>query len=184
MRKKFIIVLTALSLFAIGCRSKGDWRERYQQQKRQTLSKNNTYNTSKNNRVSKSDDLDQSLFSNYSLYDAVKLWYGTPYRYGGTSKTGVDCSGFVQQVYRTVYNKELPRVSADMAEVIDRKYTKNLKEGDLVFFSFVKSGRVSHVGIYLRDNYFVHASTKKGVIVSSLEQPTYNKHLVRCGTPK
>lgn len=184
MRRNLIIFFTALSFFAIGCRSKGDWRERYQQQKRASLSKNAPQKTATKIYTAPSDELDQSLFSNDALYDAVKLWYGTPYSFGGGSLNGIDCSGFVQQIYRTVYNKDLPRVSAEMAEVVERKYTKNLKEGDLLFFSFVNSGKVSHVGIYLRDHYFVHASTKKGVVISNLEEADYNGHLVRCGTPK
>jgi len=117
-----------------------------------------------------------------SLYMMIDDWMGTPHRMGGLDKKGVDCSGFVGMLYQKVYGKDLPRTSRDMAENIKRKYDNQLKEGDLVFFSF--GGRnIDHVGIYLHNGKFVHVSTRKGVIISSLKDAWYAKYFTRCGTP-
>ncbi len=98
-------------------------------------------------------------------------------------KRGVDCSGFVTLMYDRIYGKELPRTSRDMADNVKRKYEKQLKEGDLVFFSF--GGRnIDHVGIYLHNGKFVHVSTRKGVIISNLNDSWYYKYFKRSGTPK
>ena len=119
---------------------------------------------------------------NKDLYYTIDDWMGTPHRTGGLDKRGVDCSGFVGMMYRTIYHKDLPRTSRDMADKIKMKSEKQLKEGDLVFFSF--AGRnIDHVGIYLHNDKFVHVSTRKGVIISSLKDAWYSKYFVRCGTP-
>lgn len=120
---------------------------------------------------------------NKSLYYFIDDWMGSPHRLGGTEKSGIDCSGFVGKLYRQVYSKDLPRNSSAMGEGVKRKYEDDLKEGDLVFFSF--GGRqIDHVGVYLRNNKFVHVSTRKGVIISDMKDNWYYKYFVRCGTPK
>ncbi|MGJ1203778.1 C40 family peptidase [Sphingobacterium lactis] len=120
---------------------------------------------------------------NKDLYFMIDEWMGTPHRMGGMDKRGVDCSGFVSMLYTKIYNKDLPRTSRDMAEQVKRKYESQLKEGDLVFFSF--GGRnIDHVGIYLHNGKFVHVSTRKGVIISNLSDSWYGKYLKRAGTPK
>ena len=103
---------------------------------------------------------------NLKLYGLIDDWIGTPYRYGGTTKTGVDCSGFVNQIYKNFTAQSLPRRSADLAKVIKPVNLKNLKEGDLVFFDY--DAKNSHVGIYLINGRYVHASTKSGVTISNL----------------
>ncbi|NQV53536.1 MAG: C40 family peptidase [Flavobacteriales bacterium] len=102
----------------------------------------------------------------------VKEWEGVPYRYGGTSKAGVDCSGFVGALYRQVYQKELPRTTAALASSSKPVGKSALEEGDLVFFD-MQGKKKSHVGVYLNAGSFVHASTSKGVIVSDLNNPYY-----------
>ncbi|MGO1243212.1 MAG: C40 family peptidase [Sphingobacterium sp.] len=120
---------------------------------------------------------------NKDLYNFIDSWAGSPHRMGGNSKSGVDCSGFVNLLYRSVYRKDLPRTSREMGKKVKRKYLRNLKEGDLVFFSF--GGRnIDHVGVYLHNNKFVHVSTRKGVIISDIKDNWYHKYLVRSGTPK
>ncbi|KKX46395.1 C40 family peptidase, partial [Sphingobacterium sp. IITKGP-BTPF85] len=95
----------------------------------------------------------------------------------------VDCSGFVNMLYLKVYKENLPRSSRDMDGAIKSKRNSQLKEGDLVFFSF--GGRnVDHVGVYLHNNKFVHVSTKKGVIISDLKDSWYAKYFTNAGTPK
>lgn len=120
---------------------------------------------------------------NERLYRLINEWMGTPYAYGGTTKRGIDCSGFANLVMGEVYGKTLPRSSEDQASVIKRKYEKQLKEGDLVFFSF-GSSRINHVGIYLHNGKFVHASTSKGIIISNLRDRWYYKAFKRAGTVK
>lgn len=110
------------------------------------------------------------------LYAEAAAWLGAPYRRGGISKRGVDCSGFVSVVYGKVYNKRLSRSSADILKNNCRKIKKSkLREGDLVFFRTGKSKKKipTHVGIYLKNGKFVHASTSRGVTVSSLSEPYY-----------
>jgi cell wall-associated NlpC family hydrolase len=120
---------------------------------------------------------------NYALYNTVAQWLGTPYRRGQSSMRGTDCSGFVLNVYRSVYGKNLARNSADMLRVNCRSIPRqNLREGDLVFFATNRvSKRVSHVGIYLKNGRFAHASTSKGVIVSSLDEAYYRQRWVAGG---
>lgn len=118
-----------------------------------------------------------------ALYRFIDDWKGSPHRMGGLSKGGVDCSAFVNMLYQDIYRKSLPRSSREMAENIKRKYDNQLKEGDLVFFSF--GGRqIDHVGVYLHNNKFVHVSTSRGVIISDLKDPWYYRHIRRCGTPR
>jgi lipoprotein Spr len=120
---------------------------------------------------------------NIRLYELINEWMGTPYAYGGLSKKGIDCSGFASLIISEVYGKNLPRSSEAQASVVKRKYEKQLKEGDLLFFSF-GSARINHVGIYLHNNKFAHASTSKGVIISDLKDTWYYKSFKRAGTVK
>lgn len=117
------------------------------------------------------------------LYAAVHDWMGTPYKIGGIGKNGIDCSAFAATIMKDVYGKVIPRSSFDQANVITRKYERQLKEGDLVFFKF-GSSKINHVGIYLNNNKFVHASTKSGVIISDLKDRWYYRYFKRAGTVK
>lgn len=123
---------------------------------------------------------------NIPLFAETSLWLGVPYRYGGGSKSGSDCSGFVSQIYRKVYGKVLERSSDAQAKKNVKKVGKgSLKAGDLVFFrTSRKSKKIDHVGIFLRDDYFIHASTSKGVIVSSLNEDYYKKAWQKGGRVK
>ncbi|WP_372472576.1 C40 family peptidase [Capnocytophaga sp. ARDL2] len=183
---KKIIAFIVLSIFLVQCKSREDWRIKY------NVEKNKANNKTKNSKnITKSSakasatkvDLDNmdTFIQNKQLKDLVLEWYYTPYKLGGTTKNGVDCSGFTQVVYEEIYNKKLPRTSSDMSKLIKRVYVKDLKEGDLVFFSFNNSDKINHVGVYLKDNKFVHASTKKGVIISDLTEPWYGNYLTKCG---
>ena len=104
---------------------------------------------------------------------------GTPYRGGGETKRGTDCSGMTCQIYKKVYHTKLQRSTDGQKKESSKVARRNLREGDLVFFSSRKSRRkVAHVGIYLKDGKFVHASTSQGVIVSSLNEPYYRTHWI------
>lgn len=118
---------------------------------------------------------------NKSLANYYESWLGTPHKMGGMTKQGVDCSGFVQNVYKEVYGIMLPRTAAEMEKALEPIDSKSsLKEGDLVFFKN-KSNKVSHVGIYLKDNTFVHTSTSQGVVISSLNDKYWVKYYYRGG---
>lgn len=120
---------------------------------------------------------------NPQLYSFIDDWMGIPHRMGGQTKSGVDCSGFVNLLYIEVYKGNLPRTSRDMEGIVKRKKRDKLEEGDLVFFSFGRKG-VDHVGVYLHNNKFVHVSTRKGVIISDLSDSWYAKTFVDAGSPK
>lgn len=125
-------------------------------------------------------DTEVESLPNKSLLDAVDEWYGVRYRVGGTSKSGVDCSGFTVAVYAAAYGMMLPRVSRDQYQLSRKISTTELKEGDLVFFNTNGRG-VSHVGVYLGNNKFIHASVSRGVMVSDLFETYYLRRFVGAG---
>ena len=118
---------------------------------------------------------------NIPLYAEVSTWLGAPYRYGGTTKRGTDCSGFIMQVYRKVYNKTLPRSTSGLAAAKYKGVAKrNLYAGDIILFATGKNKRtVSHAGIYLKDGKFIHASTSKGVMVNHIDDTYYKNAWVK-----
>lgn len=117
---------------------------------------------------------------NKVLLENVDEWYGVHYRTGGNTKKGVDCSGFTVAVYMSVYGITLPRVSREQYRTSRKISTTELQEGDLVFFNTRGHG-VSHVGIYLGNNRFIHASVSRGVMVNSLFEPYYLQRFVGAG---
>ena len=126
--------------------------------------------------------VDINLEDNHKLYMESADWIGVPYRGGGDSKRGTDCSGLTYQVYRKVYRTQLPRNTEDLKKKSNKVSKRNLREGDLVFFTSRNSGKkVAHVGIYLKNGKFIHASTSKGVIVSNLNEDYYTKHWISGG---
>lgn len=126
--------------------------------------------------------VDINLEDNHKLYMESADWIGVPYRGGGDSKRGTDCSGLTYQVYRKVYRTQLPRNTEDLKKKSNKVSKRNLREGDLVFFTSRNSGKkVAHVGIYLKNRKFIHASTSKGVIVSNLNEDYYTKHWISGG---
>ncbi len=111
----------------------------------------------------------------------INSWIGTPYLYGGCSQKGSDCSGLVYSTYKELYKMDIPRSTSEIfkrAKAIDER---EVKAGDLVFFD-IKSGSVSHVGMYISDRKFIHSSTKKGVIISSLDEDYYREHFKSFGS--
>ena len=117
------------------------------------------------------------------LYSFVADWYGTPYRYGGCKKNGVDCSCFAGVLSEEVYGVTLPRTCEDIFRSCDHFSIKDAREGDLLFFK-IAGRQVNHVGVYLRDNWFVHASTSRGVIINSLDEAYYDKYFFCAGRLK
>lgn len=123
----------------------------------------------------------EKKLQNENLYQFIDNWIGVPHRDGGMDKKGIDCSGFTVLLNREVYNQPLPRVASQMAEKVKRKFEDDLQEGDLVFFNF-DGKKFSHVGVYLQNGKFVHASTSKGVIISDLKDSWYYRYFSRAGS--
>jgi lipoprotein Spr len=120
-----------------------------------------------------------SATSNMKLFNFVHDWIGTPYRFGGSSKRGIDCSAFTKQLYSDVFNLSIRRSSRDIFSMVNPVGKDDLKEGDLVFFK-IHSRSISHVGIYLGNNRFAHASSR-GVAISSLDDAYYSRYFYKGG---
>lgn len=117
-----------------------------------------------------------------TLVTEAQQWLGTPYKYGGNTRKGVDCSGLVYHVYRNSLDISLPRNSAKQHEFCTKVKRGDLATGDLVFFATTKgSRRVSHVGLYVGDGKMIHASTRRGVMVQDLEDQYYRNAYVGAG---
>ncbi len=124
-------------------------------------------------------DLDYS--EDKELIETVTEWIGTPYRYGSASKRGADCSGFVTSIYRDVYGIDLSRSSRSMFQDVKRIKKDSIKTGDLVFFRRSPKQPIFHVGIYLKENKFIHSATNGGVMISSLREPYYRNYYYAAG---
>jgi hypothetical protein len=119
---------------------------------------------------------------NRKLLQFIEDWSGAPYRFGGSDKTGIDCSGFVCQLFSGVYGlSSLPRISSQQYDQTQRIDRDRLEEGDLVFFhTHGKHKTVTHVGVYLCNNKFVHASAS-GVMISDMGVGYFATHYVGAG---
>jgi probable lipoprotein NlpC len=124
-----------------------------------------------------------SALKNKELYRFITDWTGVKYKLGGMDKNGIDCSGFALLLEKNIFGFTLPRRSKDQAETITKRSQHNLEEGDLIFFSF-GGNEVDHVGVYLNNDFFVHASTTRGVVVDDLNLPVYQQAIVKTGTLK
>lgn len=123
----------------------------------------------------------QKDMSNHQLYTFIDDWYGACYRRGGCEKDGIDCSGFVQKLYTSVFGQELPRTSREQFDNCTRiKKGSQPDEGDLVFFK-IRSKHITHVGVYLMNDYFVHASSSQGIVISNLNDGYWHKYFAGAG---
>lgn len=117
---------------------------------------------------------------NPHLYYQVYDWIGTRYKYSGSTKKGIDCSGFVSEMYRSTYCINLMGGSKDIWQTVKPIEKCDLQEGDILFFK-IKRGQISHVGVYLGNNKFAHASVHSGVIISDLNEEYYQKYFYKGG---
>jgi cell wall-associated NlpC family hydrolase len=108
------------------------------------------------------------------IRDEYLRWQGTRHRLGGTSPGGIDCSGFVKEVYQNIFNIELPRTTKEQVTKGTPVKKNQLQAGDLVFFNPPTYPR--HVGIFLSENEFVHASKREGVIISQIDKYYWGKY--------
>ena len=119
--------------------------------------------------------------SNIEFIKVIVPWLGSPYKYGGNSINGTDCSGFVSSIYSSFFKIELDRTSLLIYQNARKINKSDVKEGDLIFFK-TDEKKVSHVGITITPNQFIHASSKKGVVVNSLNEPYYLNNFVAFGS--
>ena len=117
-------------------------------------------------------ELTDSRLAKKKLYSQYKEWKGVRYRFGGLSKRGIDCSGLVYLTFKSKFGLKLPRTTKMQANIGKSVKKGSLKAGDLVFFK--TSYKVRHVGIYLEKGRFMHASKKKGVMISKLKEPYWS----------
>jgi len=128
-------------------------------------------------------EVSNESISNKKLYSFIDEWYGVPYKYGGKSKSGVDCSGFTSVLCKNVFGKEISGTALSIYNQCKKISKEELKEGDLVFF-VIGTKEISHVGVYLQNNKFVHATTHKGVMIDDLNEEYYRKYFTGAGRVK
>ncbi len=160
--KKIIFLLNIFLFFVFSCSSNIIYRSDIYKNRGIILSKN--YNVECRKKV----------------VNTARKYIGVRYKYGGSTSKGFDCSGFVYKVYLNACRIKLPRTAHEQAKYV--KKTRSPKEGDLVFFKINSFWKIDHVGIYIGDGKFIHASSSKGVTISNLSSPYYKKHLMFFGT--
>lgn len=114
--------------------------------------------------------------TNERLVSFLESWYGVPYKFGGTDRLGIDCSAFCSLLMDSVFGIALPRTTNSQYEMGVKVKKEQLQQGDLVFFN--TTGGISHVGVFLANNKFVHAATSAGVIISDLDDMYYKKRFI------
>ena len=124
-------------------------------------------------------DVEVELLRNLPLLRIIDDWYATRSVYGGTTKRGIDCSALMQEFFASLYGMALPRTAKMQYDASRRISRTELKEGDLLFFN--TTGGVSHVGMYLCNNKFVHASSSNGVTISDMFDPYYSARIIGAG---
>jgi len=130
----------------------------------------------KSNKIYTKNDAKHIITNKNALEKVYKKYKGTPYLYGGTTSHGFDCSGFVQRAYMDAFKKKLPRTTKAMMKYGKKINKSALKIGDLVFFHPTR--RYYHVGIYMGDGVFMHASSSRGVMKSNLSLKYWQKSYV------
>ena len=148
----------------------------------QTTKKNNEQDNLAKEYFSQIMGVAVNATTNTKLYQFVYDWLGTPYRLGGDSKRGIDCSKFSLAVYENVFNTTIGYNSRNQYANVTPVSRKELQAGDLVFFK-IRSKSITHVGVYLGDDKFAHASSSKGVMVSNLNEAYWKRYYYNGGRP-
>lgn len=169
LRLLFFAVL--LMLFAISCKSHKNLT---------TTATENSEAAALKEKYAVQLAVEKKELQNIALLKFMDEWLGVPYKYGGTDKSGIDCSALTGKLYSSIYGKSCGRSAQDIYDQAKTINTSNLKEGDLVFFK-IESKKVSHVGVYITNNKFLHATTKKGVMINDLNENYYKKYFYAAG---
>lgn len=120
--------------------------------------------------------------SDLKMFFFIDSWYGVKYKYGGTDRSGIDCSAFARSFMDSIFNILLPRTSTEQYRRSKRIKKNQLQEGDLVFFyTRGRKAGITHVGVFLRNNKFVHASIGGGVMIDDLSEDYYAKRYAGAG---
>ncbi|MBU8849007.1 MAG: C40 family peptidase [Desulfobacterales bacterium] len=125
--------------------------------------------------ISKPKESDKNFIKNVILKE-FEEWEGTPHKMGGNSKRGIDCSGFAHYMYTKLFDINVPRTTKQFFAAGIKINKSQLKPGDLV--AFMPRSYPRHVGIYIGNNKFIHASTSNGVMMSDLGNPYWEKYYV------
>jgi cell wall-associated NlpC family hydrolase len=124
-------------------------------------------------------NIEVEAVTNLTLFTEIEKWWGTRYRYGGATEKGIDCSAYTGTIVHNVYGLVLPRTARDQYANCIKVSKEDMQQGDLVFFN--TRGGISHVGMYLGNGYFTHASTSIGVTISNLSETYWNRKFVSGG---
>ena len=151
-------------LFFSGCKST----------RKSTKAPSRPYPTTPVGGMSKYEEMIGTRIGNAELLNFIEEWYGVPYKFAGRTKSGVDCSGFTSILLLEVYKKNMSGSSASLYSQSIKIDRSKLQEGDMVFFRTDGSKGINHVGIYLSNGYFVHASTSRGVMINNLSENYYS----------
>lgn len=163
MKLFFLLFFTLSITFFLGCSTRG--HKIYKEDKKENIFVDDCNNTSVSN---------NSKYKTRILYEEYKKWDGTPYKLGGISLNGVDCSSFIQQIYYNAFGLRIPRTTTKQLKIGHTIKKEDLRIGDMIFF---KTGwNVNHVGIIIEDGSFVHASTSQGVMISSIHNPYWKNN--------
>ncbi len=118
--------------------------------------------------------------SDLKMYHTVENWIGTPYKLGGSTHWGIDCSQFAKKVYESVSSSFIGQTCREIINRVQKIQQLELKPGDFVFFK-IHGRSASHMGVYLGNNKFVHSSLSKGVTISNLNDPYFQRHFIAGG---
>lgn len=124
-------------------------------------------------------NVDVELITNKTLFTEIEKWWGTRYRYGGATEQGIDCSAYTSTLIHQVYDLVIARTSHDQYDECIKLDKEDIQQGDLVFFKTRRG--ISHVGLYLGNGYFTHASTSIGVTISNLSETYWSHKYIGCG---
>jgi lipoprotein Spr len=162
------LLLFTLFVFLTACHSKKD------------ISSSGTNENASRAKYATLLGIPESELTNKKLIRFLNAWYGVPYKYGGAEKAGIDCSHLVCRILQDVYDKKVSGTAGDLEKMSSHVKESKLKEGDLVFFK-IEGKNISHVGVYVANHHFIHASTKKGVMISDLDEVYFKKYYYTAG---
>jgi len=128
-------------------------------------------------------DVEVESLKNNDLLNFIENWYGVKYLYGGTTKKGIDCSAFTQELLKEVFGITTDRIAGDQYNKCKKINREQLQIGDLLFFKAKNKSYITHVAFYLGNNKFIHASVNKGITFDDLNSKYYSNIFYCAGRP-